>query len=59
MNNQWWLRSPGRKQDEAVYILGRTANLTGIDVDNYLAVRPVIRVRPAAISDSASGRKRN
>jgi hypothetical protein len=41
----WWLRSPGREQDEAVYILGESADLMGNDVDNSLAVRPVIKVR--------------
>ena len=46
MDNQWWwLRSPGHKQEEAVYILGKSANLMGNDVDNSLAVRPVIKVR--------------
>ena len=41
----WWLRSPGKEQDEAVYILGESADLMGNDVNNLLAVRPVIRVR--------------
>ena len=41
----WWLRSPGNKQDQAVFILGRAANLMGTDVDRSRGVRPVIRVR--------------
>ena len=41
----WWLRSPGNKQDQAVFILGRAANLMGTDVDQSRGVRPVIRVR--------------
>ena len=41
----WWTRSPGQKQHEAVYILGRSANLMGSDVDFAIGVRPVIRVR--------------
>ena len=40
----WWLRSPGKEQDEAVYILGKAANLMGNDVDHPMGVRPVIRV---------------
>ena len=27
---EWWLRSPGKEQDNAVYILGKAANLMGI-----------------------------
>jgi hypothetical protein len=46
MDHQWWwLRSPGNKQDQAVYILGRAANLMGTDVDQSRGVRPAIRVR--------------
>ena len=41
----WWLRSPGQKQDRAVYILGRSANLMGTEVDQTSGVRPAIRVR--------------
>ena len=41
----WWLRSPGNGQDQAVFILGRAANLMGTDVDQSRGVRPVIRVR--------------
>ena len=41
----WWLRSPGKKQDKAVYILGRSANLMGNDVDHSFGVRPAIKVR--------------
>ena len=41
---EWWLRSPGREQDEAVYILGTSANHMGNDVDHSMGVRPVIRV---------------
>ena len=44
---EWWLRSPGKEQDEAVYILGTTANLMGTDVDHSMGVRPVIKVRYA------------
>ena len=43
--NDWWLRSPGKRQNEAVYILGRSANLMGNEVDHSMGVRPVIRVR--------------
>lgn len=41
----WWLRSPGRKQNQAVYILGRSADLMGNGVDYSLGVRPAVRVR--------------
>ena len=41
---EWWLRSPGKEQDNAVYILGKAADLMGIDVDHSMGVRPVIRV---------------
>ncbi|MBO4904116.1 MAG: hypothetical protein J5367_02730 [Lachnospiraceae bacterium] len=41
----WWLRSPGDDQDQAVFIIGRSANLMGTDVDQSRGVRPVIRVR--------------
>ena len=41
----WWLRSPGKKQNYAAYILGRAANLSGCDVASSYGVRPVIRVR--------------
>ena len=47
----WWLRSPGKKQSEAVYILGRSANLMGNTVNNPLGVRPVIRVRYSGQAD--------
>ena len=41
----WWLRSPGEKQNQAVFILGKAANLMGTDVDQSRGVRPAIRVR--------------
>ncbi len=41
----WWLRSPGKRQDRAVYILGRSANLMGCEADLSVGVRPAIRVR--------------
>ncbi len=41
----WWLRSPGKRQNEAQYIMGRSADQMGNSVDNFLGVRPVIRVR--------------
>ena len=41
----WWLRSPGEKQDRAVFILGRAANLMGRDVEYSSGVRPAIKVR--------------
>lgn len=41
----WWLRSPGKEQTDAVYILGRSANLMGNSVDYAFGVRPAIRVR--------------
>ena len=41
----WWLRSPGKRQDKAVYILGKSANLMGNEVDYSFGVRPAIRVR--------------
>ncbi len=44
---EWWLRSPGKAQDKAVYILGTAANLMGTDVDHSMGVRPAIRVRYA------------
>ena len=44
----WWLRSPGRNQNKAVYILGKSANLIGNDVNYSMGVRPVIRVRYSA-----------
>ena len=43
--NDWWLRSPGKRQSEAVYVLGSSWNLMGNDVDKNLGVRPVIMVR--------------
>lgn len=43
----WWLRSPGKNQNCAVFILGRSANLMGNDVQYRMGVRPVIRVRYA------------
>jgi hypothetical protein len=42
---EWWLRSPGKRQDRAVYILGRSANLMGCEADLSVGVRPAIRVR--------------
>ena len=45
----WWLRSPGQDQNEAVFILGRSANLMGRDVDYPTGVRPAIRVRYSAL----------
>ena len=44
---EWWLRSPGKAQDKAVYILGTAVNYMGNDVDHALGVRPAIRVRYA------------
>lgn len=44
---EWWLRSPGKHQNNAVYILGKAANLMGNDVDHAMGVRPVIKVRYA------------
>ncbi|MBO4889416.1 MAG: hypothetical protein J5574_00370 [Lachnospiraceae bacterium] len=41
----WWLRSPGKNQNDAVYILGRAANLMGRGVEYSSGVRPAIRVR--------------
>lgn len=41
----WWLRSPGKEQSDAVYILGRAANLMGRSVEYANGVRPAIRVR--------------
>ena len=43
--SEWWLRSPGKRQNEAVYILGKSANLMGNEVHRSMGVRPVIRVR--------------
>lgn len=41
----WWLRSPGKRQKEAVYVFsGDSWNLMGNDVDHSMGVRPVIRV---------------
>lgn len=45
IGNDWWLRSPGKRQNEAVYILGKSANLMGNEVHRSMGVRPVIRVR--------------
>ena len=41
----WWLRSPGKYQNKAVYILGKSPNLMGNSVDYSFGVRPAIRVR--------------
>ena len=41
----WWLRSPGKDQSDAVFVLGRSANLMGSEVDNSFGVRPAIRIR--------------
>ena len=41
----WWLRSPGKYQSDAVYIGLRSPNLMGNYVDSHCGVRPVIRVR--------------
>ena len=41
----WWLRSPGREQDNAVFVLGQSWNLMGTEVDQPEGVRPAIRVR--------------
>lgn len=42
----WWLRSPGERQDNAVYALaGGSWNLMGNDVDYSFGVRPVIKVK--------------
>ena len=44
MRHRMVVRSPGKEQDNAVYILGKAADLMGIDVDHSMGVRPVIRV---------------
>ncbi len=41
----WWVRSPGKEQSNAVFIGSRSPNLMGTDVGYDFAVRPVIRVR--------------
>ena len=41
----WGLRSPGKMQNEAIYVLGSSWNLMGNDVDSTLGVRPAIRVK--------------
>ena len=41
----WWVRSPGKKQNKAVFILGRSADLMGNEVDYLFGIRPAIRVR--------------
>lgn len=42
----WWLRSPGKAQNRAVYVFpGGSWNLMGNEVDLTFGVRPVIRVR--------------
>ena len=46
-NQWWWLRSPGKRQSDAVYILGKAANLMGNGVHYSMGVRPVNRVRYA------------
>ena len=42
----WWLRSPGRNQYDAVFVFaGKSWNLMGNYVDSPSGVRPAIRVR--------------
>ena len=41
----WWVRSPGKRQHDAVYIGLRSPNLMGNTVNYRLGVRPAIRVR--------------
>ena len=41
----WWVRTPGKDQYDAMYIGLRSPNTIGNSVDNHMAVRPVIRVR--------------
>ena len=41
----WWLRTPGKHQNNAEYIGLRSPDTIGNDVDSHMAVRPVIRVR--------------
>ncbi|MCR4990361.1 MAG: DUF6273 domain-containing protein [Lachnospiraceae bacterium] len=40
----WWLRSPGKTQNNAVFIGLRSPNLMGTEVSYDFAVRPAIRV---------------
>ena len=41
----WWLRAPGKRQEDAVYIGLRSPNLMGNSVHYRMGVRPSIRVR--------------
>ncbi len=42
----WWLRSPGKRQDDAIYVFaGNSWNLMGNRVNSSMGVRPAIRVR--------------
>ncbi|MBQ4226117.1 MAG: hypothetical protein II664_07375, partial [Oscillospiraceae bacterium] len=41
----WWLRSPGKRQNEVVFVGNRSANLMGTSVNVSFGVRPAIRVR--------------
>ena len=45
MGIEWWLRSPGKRQEDAVYILGHSANLMGNTVSYSMGVRPTIKVK--------------
>ena len=45
MGIEWWLRSPGKRQEDAVYILGHAANLMGNTVSYSMGVRPTIKVK--------------
>ncbi len=41
----WWVRSPGKRQDTAVFIGLGSPDLMGTDVGYDFAIRPAIRVR--------------
>lgn len=41
----WWLRSPGKRQNEVVFVGNRSANLMGTSVNVSFGVRPAIRVK--------------
>ena len=41
----WWLRSPGKTQEDAMYIGLRSPYMMGNSVDHHMGVRPAIRVR--------------
>ena len=41
----WWVRTPGKYQYDAMYIGLSSPNTIGNSVDNHMAVRPAIRVR--------------